>query len=73
MTDINLNAAECIRTQENIGNTAYHNICSGVTQIVPWGSADWVGNIVFLCLLIFVIALFAMLGVMLYKTVTDTY
>jgi hypothetical protein len=40
--DINQNVAMCIVKANNIGSTAVHNICSGTSSVVPWGSADWV-------------------------------
>jgi len=39
---LNQNAAECIHSISNIGNTVYQNICSGASATVPWGVADWI-------------------------------
>lgn len=43
MTDITLNqnVAQCLRSQSDFGGTTIHNLCSGATTYVPWGSADW--------------------------------
>ena len=54
--DINQNVAMCIVKANNIGSTAVHNICNGTTQVVPWGSGDWVaalglGGLLAICLL----------------------
>lgn len=73
MTDLNINAAECITTQSNIGETVYHNICSGATHVVPWGSADWFSAAFLGALILFMVLVFGLLGVMLFKSVTDTY
>lgn len=42
-TRIALDQAACIQMQSNIGETIAHNICTGTTAAVPWGSADWLG------------------------------
>ncbi len=39
--DLNQNIARCIEHANNIGSTVTHNICNGTTQVVPWGSLDW--------------------------------
>lgn len=45
MTDqtynINHDYSSCIQTASHFGYTDYVNICTGVTNIVPWGGADW--------------------------------
>lgn len=41
--DVNVNAAECIRSATHIGFERIHNICSGAVVDVPWGAGDWVG------------------------------
>lgn len=69
MTDINLNSAECIRTESGIGETVYHNICNGATNTVPWGDADWVGfyslvGFVGVIILLFIIMIGAMIKMM---------
>lgn len=73
LTDLNINSAECIAPQSNIGETVYHNICSGVTHVVPWGSADWFSAAFLGALILFLIVVFGLLGVMIFKTVIDTY
>ena len=73
MTDINLNSAECIKTQANIGETVYHNICTGAIQTVNWGSADWLAAAGLTAVVIFIIGMFAGLGVMLFKDVFYRY
>ena len=46
---INLNHSDmqisCMHTVSNFGNDIYYNICNHTQTVVPWGSADWVGNI----------------------------
>jgi len=44
--DVNLNIdaqtlAQCLKSTTRFGETVYHNICTGGTNIIPWGSADW--------------------------------
>ena len=73
MTDINLNAAQCITTQANIGSTVYHNICTGATQNVPWGSADWLVAAGLAAVVIFIVGMFACLGVMLFRDTIYKY
>lgn len=38
-----LDQTACIVAQSDIGQTITHNICTGATAVVPWGSADWLG------------------------------
>ena len=45
---IDQNIAQCIKTIFNIGSTTYVNICKDTTQVVSWGTADWLG-FYFLC------------------------
>lgn len=44
--NVNLNAADCLRSVSDIWSTHVHNICTGTIADVPWGSADWVLAIV---------------------------
>ena len=73
MTDINLNSAECITTQANIGSTVYHNICTGATQTVNWGSADWLAAAGLAAVVIFIIGMFAYIGAMLFRDTIYRY
>lgn len=41
--NLNLNIAECLIPTRDIGGTIVHNICSGSSSAVPWGSAEWLG------------------------------
>lgn len=36
----------CIKEVRNIGHTIFHNICDGTTEMVPWGTLDWLVMIV---------------------------
>lgn len=59
--DINQNIAECIKTTSDFGSNVVHNVCNGTTQVVPWGSFDWVGFTLLTvgaCAVIFLIAAF---------------
>jgi hypothetical protein len=38
---LNQNLAMCIVRQTDFGGTTIHNICTGATTVVPWGSFDW--------------------------------
>lgn len=40
-TNVNLNAADCLRSVSDIGMNHVHNICTGTITDVPWGQADW--------------------------------
>lgn len=40
MTDVNLNAAECVQQASNFTGATYTNICTGVKTFVPYGSLD---------------------------------
>ena len=39
----NLELSQCVKEINNIGNTIYNNICTGATNQVDWGSAQWIG------------------------------
>lgn len=39
--NLNLNHADCLRSVSDFGKTTVHNICTGTTSEVPWGSLDW--------------------------------
>lgn len=38
---VNANVAECIKSVESFGSTAYHNICNGAVSVLPWGLERW--------------------------------
>lgn len=40
-TNVNLNAANCLKSVSDFGVEHVHNICTGTITDVPWGSADW--------------------------------
>ena len=42
MDDLNFNFAECVKEVQNIGETAYTNICNGATTVVPWGTVNYI-------------------------------
>ena len=50
---------QCLKTIENLGSTAYQNICTGQLVSVPWGFFTWFSAI-FLALFVIVVALFAL-------------
>lgn len=58
-----LDQTACIRSQSNIGETITHNICTGATAVVPWGSADWLGFAALCGLGVIFAALLTFLGV----------
>lgn len=39
--NVNQNYAECIKSVSNWGETVYANICTHATQVVAWGSMDY--------------------------------
>jgi hypothetical protein len=48
----------CIKeVRNNIGHTIFHNICDGTTEMVPWGTLDWLVMIVIVPIAITVIAM----------------
>ena len=56
--EMNFNYSECIKEQNNIGETIYHNICNNETNKITWGSDTWVGIImVFIIFILVIIAL----------------
>lgn len=34
---------QCLKSINNIGNTVYHNICTGEIYSIPWGGEAWFG------------------------------
>jgi len=58
----NLNNSECIHSISNVGSTTYVNICSNTQNVVPWGSADWIGAIIFVSIVIGAILFFRSLA-----------
>ena len=46
----------CIKEVRNIGHTIFHNICDGTTEMVPWGTLDWLVMIVIVPIALTVIA-----------------
>lgn len=53
---INANLNTCLQQAKSIGGTTYHNVCSGKSHWVPWGSLDWLGV---LALTVFIVLVFA--------------
>ena len=54
MNDTNFNYSECIQKQHNFGETIVYNICTNETNIIKWGTDDWMGVItLYLCFIIF--------------------
>ena len=52
--DFNYN--ECIKEQNNIGETIYYNICDNQSYSVKWGSDDWIGySFIFIIFIFFII------------------
>ena len=41
MNEVNLQHADCLRSQSNIGETIIHNICDMSVSVVPWGTLNW--------------------------------
>lgn len=53
---------DCLKSVNSIGSTIYRNICTGQQAVVPWGSGDWIGNVIITLIgLVLVSALTAML------------
>lgn len=65
---ITLDQSACIQSQLNIGETITHNICTGQTAVVPWGSFDWMGFAVLCGLGAFGVLLFIVLGAIMIST-----
>lgn len=62
--DLNVNAAQCMKTASHFGFERVHNVCTQTVTDVPWGSADWAGLGVVAVLAVFVMAVFAALAAM---------
>jgi ABC-type multidrug transport system permease subunit len=57
--EMNFNYSECIKEQNNIGETTYYNICNNETYKIIWGSDTWVG--VIMLFIIFVLVIIALI------------
>ena len=42
----NIEFSQCVKSATHFGKTVYHNICTGATHDVPWGSVDWVNWVI---------------------------
>lgn len=38
---MNVTHTDCLTTTNDIGRHVVHNICTGATIDIPWGTADW--------------------------------
>ena len=56
--ELNLQNLECVKKINNIGSTIYVDMCSGVRQVLEWGSIDW---ILFTIVGVFIIFVFIIL------------
>jgi hypothetical protein len=57
--EMNFNYNECIKQQDNIGETIYHNICTNETYKVSWGGDNWIfGVALFILIILMIIGLF---------------
>ena len=63
----NLNAAECIKSQTNWGETITHNICTGESYTVPWGAVDYGAGL----LGVFFLLLLAILFILMVKLIFE--
>lgn len=54
--ELDFNYSECIKNQNNIGETIYHNICNGETYKVKVGNFDMFLVIIVTVLLISIIS-----------------
>jgi len=66
-SNINLNAANCLRSATDIGVTHVHNICNNTIVDVPWGTADWLGALAIGGFAVATITIFVGLGVMMFR------
>ena len=56
--DFNFNYSECIKEENNVGETIYYNICNNETHKIKWGSDTWIGVIMaFIVVVLFIILL----------------
>lgn len=54
----NFTYSECIKKENNVGETIYYNICNNETHKIKWGSDTWIGVImVFIVVTLFIILL----------------
>lgn len=63
-SSVNVNSTDrsfndCIKTQNNLTNTQYYNICTGDVQTVPTGMYDYILSIPFaiavICMALFIV------------------
>lgn len=67
--DLNINAAQCMKTASHFGFERVHNICAQTVTDVPWGSADWVGLGAIAVLAVLLLVLFGALAAMIVRDV----
>lgn len=72
-TRIALDQSACIRSQSNIGETVFHNLCEGTTSVVPWGGVDWFAAIAVAGLLLTMTGAFVALAWLIISTVVRDY
>ena len=53
--DVNLNNAACVVSKEHIGYTQYVNMCNGVEKTVYWSSFDYLGILLAIGIIAFII------------------
>lgn len=66
--DINANVAQCLNSAMHLGFTRVHNICSGTTYDVPWGTVDWIA---FMGAIAFFGCLFTVFAALAYMIIRD--
>ena len=64
----------CIKeVSNNIGHTIFHNICDGTTEMVPWGTLDWLVMIVIVPIAITVIAMLVAVAIDIIDIIRDVF
>lgn len=68
-----LDQSACLREQANVGATIIHNVCTGATATVPWGSADWMGFFALCGVGAIFAVIFTCLAGLIWSSVRDSY
>lgn len=64
---VNLNAADCLKSNDHLGYTVITNVCKGTSQMLSWGAFDWIET---LLLVAFCVGLVALVFVAAFKFLT---
>lgn len=49
------NYNDCVKSYDTIGETTYHNICTGKSETMPWGVGGWLLFVFLISVIIMII------------------